>query len=282
MILKHKAELAGRVKLQISDGERGTIDYPWQDNMILDQGFVQLLTSAQQQTPIFLNYISVGASSQPVQPTDTGCISPIARVLGNSGSNVRHGWSTAGLFGWSRCTVSFPRGVAAGNISELTTNYANSNDSAMARALVRDAQGNPTTITVLSDEVLTVVWELRRWWVSPDPHVINYTIDGIEHETTASYTLVQNMDKSDIGLGSGGSNPFNGTLLSNFVGQRLSTFNETQGNPSIAAVNTRFTSYGYCIFPSQNNYVTFTPPIPKTNEFVCNIKWELTLTRRAP
>ena len=30
---EHRAELAGRVKLQISGGERGVIDYPWQDKI---------------------------------------------------------------------------------------------------------------------------------------------------------------------------------------------------------------------------------------------------------
>ena len=171
MILGSRAELAGRVKLQISGGERGTIDYPWQDNMILDQGFVQLIVNAFTNLSIALQSIGVGSSSQAVQPTDTGLIAPIAFTSASS-VGITHGGDADGGFGW-RCAVkSFARGAAAGNVSELTTGYAANNTSAMARALVSDALGNPTTITVLSDEVLTVTWEWRKWWTVSEPNDI--------------------------------------------------------------------------------------------------------------
>lgn len=290
MILTSKAELAGRVKLQISGGERGTIDYPWQDNMILDQGFVQLIVNTQTGAAIALTSFGVGSSSQPVEPTDTGLISPIA-LTGAVPSGVTHGWDADGGFGWSRKTQSFARGAAAGNVSELTTNYAANNTSAMARALVRDTQGNPTTIAVLSDEVLTITWEWRKWWTVQQSHEIEYLVDGAPQTTTVSYK--QNLGTGGGSLGNGGVIPMNSQLISSsggvFIGEFKTTFTETQGNPQVASVGTVGDGYsgghnviGGQAFPYDTAYATFTPPIAKTNEFILEIYHRIQLTRRAP
>lgn len=287
MILTSKVELAGRVKLQISGGERGTIDYPWQDNMILDQGFVQLIVNTSRTSPVALMSFGVGSSSQPVQPTDTGLISPIA-FTGVASSGITHGWDAVGGFGWSRKTQSFARGAAAGNISELTTNYAENNTSAMARALVRDAQGNPTTITVLSDEVLTIIWEWRKWWTVKLPHEIGYFVDDVPKTTTVSYK--QNLGTDNTSLGNGGVTPIRSQLISSsggvFVGEFKTTFTETQGNPQTSSVSTQGDGnsggggYAGQVFPHDSAYATFDPPIAKTNEFRLEIYHRIQLTRR--
>lgn len=288
MILCSRAELAGRVKLQISGGERGTIDYPWQDNMILDQGFVQLIISKNVSQAIALMSFGVGSSSQPVQSTDAGLISPIAFTAANS-SDTTHGWNAVGGFGWSRKTQSFARGAAAGNISELTTNYNNNNTSAMARALVRDALGNPTTITVLGDEVLTITWEWRKWWTVQQPHEIEYLVDGVPRTTTVSYK--QNIGTYESGLGNGGVAPMGTQLISSgggfFIGEFKTTFTETQGNPQVASCTSAGDSNNGGVnqpsaFPYDTAYATFDPPIAKTNEFILEIYHRVQLTRRAP
>lgn len=288
MILGSRAELAGRVKLQISGGARGTIDYPWQDNMILDQGLVALITSTSSAPVVFVSF-GVGSSSQAVQPTDTGLIAPIAftpNVFSTDGS----GWDAAGGFGWSRATRSFARGAAAGNISELTTGGANNNAAAMARALVRDAQGNPTTITVLGDEVLTITWEWRKWWTVSQPHTIEYLVDGVPLTTTVSYK--QNLSNSVYGLGNGGVIPAKAQLISSsggvFVGEFKLTYAEGQGNPQIVSVGTGGDSGSGSsanaggVFPTDTAYATFDPPIAKTDEFRLEIRHRISLTRREP
>lgn len=283
MILGSRAELAGRVKLQISGGARGTIDYPWQDNMILDQGFEWLITD----NGIAFRSIGVGSSSQAVQPTDTGLIAPIA-FTPSINPLVTHGWDAAGGFGWSRAVKSFARGAAAGNISELTTGYAANNTSAMARALVRDALGNPTTITVLSDEVLTVTWEWRKWWTVGQPNTVEYLVDGVPKTTTVSYK--QSLSTGVSSLGNGGVVGVGSQLISSdggvFVGEFKTTFTETQGNPQVASVGTQGdpgtggqNSAGK-VFPYDDAYATFDPPIAKTNEFVLEIRHRIALTRR--
>lgn len=288
MILGSIVELAGRVKLQISGGARGTIDYPWQDNMILDQGFEELIVNASTTFQIALRSFGVGSSSQAVQPTDTGLIAPIAFTP--SSFSVTHGWDAAGGFGWSREVRSFARGAAAGNISELTTGHNNNNTSAMARALVRDALGNPTTITVLSDEVLTITWEWRKWWTAGQPNVIEYLVDDVPKTTTVSYK--QSLGTGTGGLGNGGVVPLNAQLISSdggvFVGEFKTTFTEAQGNPQVASVGTTGDSgsggggAGGNVFPYDAAYATFTPPIAKTNEFRLEIRHRIALTRREP
>src|SRR5690606_35005019 len=124
------------------------------------------------------------------------------------------------------------RGAAAGNVSELTACYAANNTSAMARAVVRDEMGNPTTITVLSDEVLSVTWEWRKWWTVSQPHDIEYLVDGVPHTTTVSYK--QNLATTSGSLGNGGVQPVKAQLISSsggvFVGEFKATFTEQQGN----------------------------------------------------
>ena len=288
MILGSRAELAGRVKLQISGGARGAIDYPWQDNMILDQGFEQLIVSANTSSPIALASFGVGSSSQAVQPTDTGLISPIAFTQTAYGAT--HGWDADGSFGWSRVVKSFARGAAAGNISELTTGYNNNNTSAMARALVRDDLGDPTTITVLSDEVLTITWEWRKWWAVAQPNDVEYLVDDVPKTTTVSYK--QSLGTGGNSLGNGGVTPINSQLISSsggvFVGEFKTTFTESQGNPQVSSIgtlgdrNSGGQGYQGQGFPYNLAYATFDPPIAKTNEFRLEIRHRVGLTRRNP
>lgn len=284
MILKHKAELAGRVKLQISGGERGTIDYDWFDNMILDQGITYLLTS-QYTTNTAAYYCAVGGSSQQVQPTDTGLISPIARTT-SPPVGVQYGWDADGEFGFSRYTYMFPRGAAAGNISEISTQATSGNmsTSGFSRALIRNTLGQPVTITVLPDEVLTVTWEFRRWWAIPESHPISVLIDGVPFNTVVSYPSLSDYAKDGVGLGSGGVNPMHWDAISADTAVTTKKLTESQGNPEIA--NSRLAEPNFranAVFPYAGGGFRgayFNPPIPKTDEFTCDITWQLTITRR--
>ena len=67
--------------------------------------------------------------------------------------------TTAPYYWFGRRTWRFANGVATGNISEVGLGWGNSN--LWNRALVKDINGNPTTITVLADEYLDVVSEVR-------------------------------------------------------------------------------------------------------------------------
>lgn len=291
---EHRAELSGRVKLQISDGAR-VVDYPWQDNMILDQGFIELITGyASSGSPSVMNYIGVGSSSQSVDVADTGLIAPIARV---SVGGYVYGWDEGGGFGWTRVRATFANGLAAGNISELAIGRANNNTSASARALVRDESGLPTTITVLAGETLVVTWEWRRWWTVADTHVLEFDVDGVTTSTTVTYKPASELPKDSSVLGSGGNVGMGGRTLGGgslissdggvFIGEFKKTYAESAGNLEITDVtssgdNLSGGSFDGSVFPRSTSYATFTPPIVKPSHSKLEIYHRIRLTRRAP
>lgn len=67
--------------------------------------------------------------------------------------------TTAPFYWFGRRTWRFAVGVATGNISEVGLGWGNT--TLWNRALVKDIEGNPTTITVLADEYLDVISEVR-------------------------------------------------------------------------------------------------------------------------
>ena len=84
-------------------------------------------------------------------------------------------------------TMRAGEGVFVGNISELAIYGGNANpDHANAymasRALIRDASGAPTSITVLSDEFLEITWSIYIYMWDSVTGVLNINIDGVLEE----------------------------------------------------------------------------------------------------
>jgi hypothetical protein len=76
------------------------------------------------------------------------------------------GSTTAPYYAEHQVVYRFAAGAAAGNLSEVGLGWgpnvgANTMGGLWCRALIKDSQGNPTTITVLSDEVLDIVYTLQ-------------------------------------------------------------------------------------------------------------------------
>lgn len=71
---------------------------------------------------------------------------------------------------YARVTKRFAEGDAAGILAEVgaagapASFYSPNNPAVFSRALIVDAGGNPTTITVLSDEILDVTYEIRNYY----------------------------------------------------------------------------------------------------------------------
>lgn len=80
--------------------------------------------------------------------------------------------TNAPFYWFGRRTWRFAVGTATGNISEVGLGWGDTN--LWNRALVKDTEGNPTTITVLADEYLDVISEVRVY----------------PKETTGSFNLV--------------------------------------------------------------------------------------------
>ncbi len=107
----------------------------------------------------------VGAGSTTPSETDTGLVSQIATTTTQQA--LTNGVSgSAPYYGYIRKTFRFAIGTAAGNLSEVAIFGGVGNTICFSRALIKNGSGDPITITVLSDEVLDVIYEFRSY--APD------------------------------------------------------------------------------------------------------------------
>lgn len=283
------AQVGGRFKLIVHGGKRGRISTGWFDNLITNAGLRALLSPS-----TIAARCVVGSSSQVPAATDTTLVDRISGVI--SGSKLT-GYDGANGFGWTRMTYAFAPGQATGNVREVGITLATTTSSNLfSRALVRDASGQPATITVLADEYLTVIYELRRKWITPAPYTLSYTFAGQTRTTTATYREPL-YSSVNTGVSGGlielkpafyfytGSNvrgteefgdieilPSGATML---ISASLSP---NQGNSGISALKFNSTdTFGTESIPT--NRVMFNPHLLKDNQHSLKINLRFTFTR---
>lgn len=146
-------------------GGTRTIAAPWFPNIITDGGLDRL--GGTLSTVGLWTTFHVGSGNAVPAPTDTqlqnyiaGVTTQISSYDGNSSSAPWYGSKTE--------TRRFAQGVAAGNLSEVGVSWQNTNGGLFSRALILDAGGSPTTITVLPDESLDVTYQLRYYAPTED------------------------------------------------------------------------------------------------------------------
>lgn len=140
-------------------------------NLITDHGLERM---ASVDGESLIQRIYVGTGTTPPEFTDTTLQNPITDGNGTISRGIS---GTAPYHVWARSTITFGVGAAAGNISEVGAGPNSSPYLLFSRALVVDALGNPTTITVLPDEQLQVVYE-HRHYMSTDDVVGEFTLTG--------------------------------------------------------------------------------------------------------
>lgn len=158
-------------------------------NMVLDSG----LNALGSQSNYIARYCKVGTSSTPVLASQTALGSEIASTQTVQAQSAGC-QATAPYFSWGRITFRFAQGVAAGNLTEV--GISDYNNVLFSRALILDSGGNPTTLTILSDEYLDVTYELRFYQETIDQ---NYTVTlyGVDYAVLArpaTITSIQTMN----------------------------------------------------------------------------------------
>jgi hypothetical protein len=126
----------------------------WFPNLITDGGLEQMANAAN-----YLTWCQVGSGSTAPNVLDTALVTRVAgtsTIQSTSGSAQ----STEPYYTWRRNNYRFAEGAAAGNLAEVGVGWA-STGSLFSRALILDGDGNPTTVTILSDEILDVTYEFR-------------------------------------------------------------------------------------------------------------------------
>lgn len=159
----------------IEDSRRVVAD--WFPNLITNQGLDRIGANAD-----WLAACQVGSGNAVPQVTDTGLQARVGgsnNIFGSSASAQ----ASAPYYGARTNTYRFSAGTATGNLSEVGVGWSTTGSTLFSRALILDGIGNPTTITVLSDEVLDVTYQFRIY--PPTADVIgSRIISGVSYNYT--------------------------------------------------------------------------------------------------
>ena len=181
-------ELAGKFRMVAVNAETGEerVVADWFDNLILDSGLNRIGTGA------VAGYCHVGSGSTAPVASNTAMQSFVAstNTVNSSETGVAN---SSPYYGYFRLTYRFGQGAAAGNLSEVGIGWGASESTLFSRALIKDSGGNPTTITVLSNEFLDVTYELRNYAPASDS-TFTATIGGVTHNCTLRAAYVTDVD----------------------------------------------------------------------------------------
>lgn len=271
------------------------------DNLILNQGLDRLQTGG-----AFNQYCRVGSGSTAPAVGQTALVSQVAATT-NVMSNTTTADGSAPYPVVVAKTYRFSAGQAAGNIAEVGVGWAETAvGSLFCRALVLDGAGQPTTITVLSDEFLQVTYTLTIYPASADV-LATVNLGGVDTQVTMRPALLggymwnssnflagaalDGMNQGFVGPGALGpvTGQPTGTQTSlypssvprpytagSFTRDADVTLALDQGNSVPGGIKT-WTIY----FINWGGYqVEFTPAVPKTNTQLFTLRFRLTLARR--
>lgn len=233
------AKLKGFFKLEAvrPDGSKRVLA-DWFPNLITDAGLNRMGTAS------YINACHVGTDNTAPNVLDTtlgGYVAGTTTIqAASSGAQ-----STAPYYGWATRTYRFAEGAAAGNLSEVGTASAAANGGGtvlFSRALILDMYGDPTTVTVLGDEVLDVSYELRLY---PDlvdkTGTITITGSGTHDYTARPATITSGSRWGDI---------LNRAVTFNYFSGPISLFNGaigavTSGPSGTGSYNNPVTTLAY-------------------------------------
>lgn len=174
--------LEGHFRMVRRKADTGEVvgDTGWFPNLITNVGLNQLGTGEP-----WSGGCVVGTGNATPLPTDTTLQAFRARTITRTGiqeypySTTSPYWSGS-VRGWR-----FAEGAAAGNLTEVGVTWlTQTNPAVFSRALIKDALGNPTTLTVLSNEVLDVFYELRVYMQEIDTLSPPINLLGTNHVFT--------------------------------------------------------------------------------------------------
>ena len=176
------------------DGERRHLAGPFR-NLITNGGLDRPGTSS-----LCFNYCKVGSGNQTPRYTDSTLQTFVAVSAQGSPQN-NTGPGVAPYYVERTVVYTFAQG-AAGNLQEIGTSWTSAGGGDLfSRALILDAEGDPTTITVLADEILEVTYKFRYYVAEADK---TGTVNGYDYTLRAANATQINASESAGGPGSWG------------------------------------------------------------------------------
>lgn len=229
----------------------------WFDNLVVDAGLNRMGSFDG-----CLSFAMVGSGNAAPLPTNT----TLQSQVGNTESITvdTNGSNASPRYGWRRRTFRFAAGAAAGNLSEVGVGWSSTNIT--SRALILDGSGNPTTITVLPDEVLDVTYEFRVYFSEADSS-FNVTISGVTYACVLRPAIVNSPSYGaqygnviSVNTFSGSSQPraFETDVLGSITGEPAGT------GSSLAINNAAYVAgnfYKDCTLTADLNIANFTTGI---------------------
>ena len=193
--LREECEGYYKIEAVKADGSRRVLA-DWFPNLILNAGLDRMGANGD-----YLNWCQVGSGSTAPATTQTTLV---ARVAGTNAvqSNTAANSGSAPYFARRTIAFRFALGVATGVLAEVGVGWATTG-SLYSRALILDALGNPTTITVLADESLDVTYELRMYvWTAETTGSI--VLNGVTHSTVQKSASAANWSLAFALMNAGG------------------------------------------------------------------------------
>lgn len=206
------------------------------DNLITDAGLDFIATNGVSAATV---YCRAGAGSAVPAVGQTNLVSQLGSASASGTSSATNSGGTPVWFTSLTRVYTFAIGAVVGNVAEIGTFSAETGGTMFSRALIKDAMGNPTTITILSDEQLVVTYEVRKYPPASDiTGTVSISIDGVP--TNFDYTI----RAANVATNSG-SILWHGTAsVGNFTASvtaanayETSTLGDVSGTPGFGEVN---------------------------------------------
>ena len=198
MKIECKKSIEGLFRVEkLKDGEV-VFDSGFQHNLVTNVGLDYWMTIKGEETPSINNPLArivIGSGNAEPVPQSTHIS---GSILGTFVTFVpRASWvndPVDGYYGKLVVTYNMPVGAVVGNASEIAIGPSEATsppyNAAHSLMLIRDENGNPTTITVLADEQLRVTWELRVYLDMAEDAHYKVVVGDVEHDVVMRPALL--------------------------------------------------------------------------------------------
>lgn len=170
---------SGRFKAEVLKDNEVVRESCWSDNIVVNN-YLNNLASGSGNTNGF-GSVAVGTGTTEPAATDSALVNQLASTNNGVDSTEFNQISTVPYYSSSTYTFLFNIGAVSGNLTEVAA--FTFTGGIASRALFRDEFGDPTSVTVLSDEQLRITYEMRL--AIPDQDVLA-TVSGYDLTIRAS------------------------------------------------------------------------------------------------
>lgn len=175
------AGISGEYKIVITKPDGSiSLDTGWFNNLILNTGLDRIGNAG---ASVIFRYCRVGTGTSTPVATQTALDAQVG-ASGSMGAATSTSNEGAPLYRSTQVfTCTFAQGAVVGNITEVGIGWETTGSTLFSRALILDNLGNPTSITLVAIDQLTVYYRVRIV-----PPLTDFSSSVIIASTTYNYT----------------------------------------------------------------------------------------------